>query len=49
MRGGVLERGQGAPLETLAQLGDAVRGVGALAIPVEAAEAVVAQAAKERR
>ena len=44
--GGALERGHGAPLEPLAQLGDAVGGVGAIAIPVEAAELVVAQAAK---
>ena len=38
--------GHGAPLEPLAQLGDAVGGVGAFAIPVEAAELVPRQAAK---
>ena len=40
------ERGHGACLEPLAQLGDALGGVGALSTPVEAAELVVAQAAK---
>ena len=44
--GGALERGHGAPLEPLAQLGDAVGGVVAFAIPVEAAELVRRQAAK---
>ena len=43
--GGALERGHGAPLEPLAQLGDALGGVGATALPVEAAELVFAQAA----
>ena len=40
--GGALERGHGAPLEPLAQLIDAVGGVGALAKVVEAAELVLA-------
>ena len=44
--GGALERGHGAPLEPLAQLGDALRSVGALSTIVEAAELVVAQTAK---
>ena len=44
--GGALERGHGAPLEPLAQLGDAIGGVGALTIPIEAAELVSGQAAK---
>ena len=44
--GGALERGHGAPFERLAQLGDALGGVGPLAIIVEAAELVVAQAEK---
>ena len=44
--GGALERGHGAPLEPLAELGDAVGGVGAIAKPVEAAELVRRQAAK---
>ena len=49
-RGGAPERGHGAPLEPLAQLGEALRGVGAscMAIVIEAAELVLAQAAKER-
>ena len=47
--GGALERGHGAPLDPLAQLGDALGGVGALATTVEAAELVAAQAAKGRR
>ena len=46
MRGGALERGHGAPLEALAQLGDAFGGVGAPALPIEAAELVAAQTAK---
>ena len=47
---GALERGHCAPLEPLAQLGDALNGVGALAmdtamyILAEAAELVVGQA-----
>ena len=44
--GGALERGHGAPLEPLAQLGDAVGGVIAAAVNIEAAELVVGQAAK---
>ena len=47
--GGAPERGHGTPLERLAQLGDALRGVGAPAIMINAAELVVVQAAKERR
>ena len=43
--GGALQRGQGAPLEPLAQLGDALGGVGAIASPIEAAELVAGQAA----
>ena len=44
--GGVLERGHGAPLERLAQLGDALGGVGAVALRIKTAEMVVRQAAK---
>ena len=44
--GGALERGHGAPLEHLAQLGDALRGVGAVAV-IDAAELVLGQTAKE--
>ena len=51
--GGAPERGHGAPLEPLAQLGDAQGGVGtldiAIIILVEAAELVAIQAAKGRR
>ena len=47
--GGAPERGHGAPLEPLAQLGDAVGGVGALAVRVDAAQLVIAQTAKGRR
>ena len=43
--GGALQRGQGALLERLAQLGDALRGVGAAAILIEATDLVVGQAA----
>ena len=46
---GALERGYGASLEPLAQLGDALRSVGATALPIEAAEAVFGQTAKGRR
>jgi len=50
---GALERGHGAPLEPLAQLGDAQGGVGTaditIIILVEAAEPVFTQAAKGRR
>ena len=44
--GGALKRGHGAPLEPIAQLSDTLCGVDAAAIVVEAAELVVAQAAK---
>ena len=47
--GGALERGHSASLEPLAQLGDALRGVGAAAELIEAAELVTGQAAKGRR
>ena len=45
-RGGALERGHGAPLEPLAQLGDALRSVSPV---IGATEHVAVQAAKERR
>ena len=48
-RRGALERGHGAPVEPLAQLGDALGSVGSTAAPVEATELVLGQAAKERR
>merc|ERR1740130_182299 len=44
-----IERGHGAPLEPLAQLGDALRSVGALSTIVEAAELVVAQIERLQR
>ena len=44
--GGALERGHGAAHKRLAQLGDALHGVGAFALPIEAAELVRGQAAK---
>ena len=47
--GGALERGHGASLEPLAQLEDALGGVGASAILIDAAERVAAQAAKQKR
>ena len=47
--GGALERGHGAPLEPLAELGDALGGVGAVTLIIEAAELVTGQAAKGRR
>ena len=47
--GGALKRGHGAALERLAQLGDAIGGVGAVAIIIDTAELVSAQAAKGRR
>ena len=47
--GGALERGHGAPLERLAQLGDALGSVVAGPPGGDAAELVVGQAAKERR
>ena len=43
--GGTLERGHGALLEPLAQLGDALGGVGALASPIDATELVIGQTA----
>ena len=46
--GGALERGHSASLEHLAQLGDALRGVGAFANRVDAAELVVGQTAMRR-
>ena len=47
--GGALERGDGAALEPLAQLGDALGGVGArtTGVIVEAAELVAGQAASK--
>ena len=45
--GGAHERGHGTSLEPLAQFGDALCSVGAIAAPVEAAELDVVQAAKE--
>ena len=45
--GGALERGNGAPLEPLAQLGDALRGVGAASLPVDAAELVASETVSE--
>ena len=47
--GGALERGHGASLEPLAQLGDALGGVGAFAKLIEAAERVGGQAATQSR
>ena len=46
---GALERGHGAPLEPLAQLSDALSGVGSFTMLVDAAELVPGQAAKGRR
>ena len=46
--GGALERGHGAPLERLTQLGDALGSVGAGPHHVDAAELVVFQAATGR-
>ena len=40
-----LERGEGRTLEALAQLSDALSGVGAISIVVEAAELISGQAA----
>ena len=45
MGGGALERGHGAPLEPLAQLGDALGGVGAAAVTIKATELVAEHAA----
>ena len=47
--GGALERGHGAPLERLTQLGDALSGVGTGLPRADEAEAVVGQAAKGKR
>ena len=47
--GGAPKRGHGATLERLAELGDALGGVGAVAVSTDAAELVVTQAAKGRR
>ena len=47
-RGGALERGHGALLECLAQLGDALGGVGADPPLVDAAELVAVQTAMQR-
>ena len=49
MGGDAPERGHGASPERLAQLGDALGGVGAVAMNVDAAELVAGQAAKGRR
>ena len=45
---GALERGDGASLEALAQRIDALDGVGAVAILVEAAELIARQAAQKK-
>ena len=45
--GGALERGDCAACKPLAQLGDAIRGVGAIAIAADAAERVGGQAASK--
>ena len=47
--GGALERRHGAPLESLAQLDDALGGVGSIAAPVEATEFILSQAATGAR
>ena len=47
--GGALDRDHGATLERLAELGDALGGVGAITLIIEAAELVTGQAAKGRR
>ena len=47
--GGAPERGHGAPLERLAQLGEALDGVGASVVIINAAELVSVQPAKGRR
>ena len=44
--GGARQRDDGAPLETLAQLGDALHGVGAAVVTVNTAELVVVQTAR---
>ena len=47
--GGAPKRGHGAPPEPLVELGDALGGVGADTLKIEAAELVIGQAAKGRR
>ena len=47
--GGAPKRGHGAALEPLAELDDALGGVGAVTLIIAAAEMVTGQAAKERR
>ena len=44
-----LKRGHSAPLEPLAELCDALGGVGAVTITIEAAELIPGQTAKQRR
>ena len=46
---GAHQRGHGAPLNPLAQLGDALGGVGAVAINIEATKLVAGQTAMGRR
>ena len=48
-RGGALQRGHGAPLEPLAQLGEALSGVGTAPPAVEAAELAVGQPVNVKR
>ena len=45
--GSALERDHGATLERLAELGDALSSVGAVAITIDTAELVAGQTAKE--
>ena len=47
--GGAPKRGHGAPLEPLAELGDALNGVRAVCMHVDATELVAGQAVKGRR
>ena len=47
--GSALERDHGATLEPLAELGDALGGVGAVTLTIAAAELVTGQSAKGRR
>ena len=47
--GGAPERGHSTPLESLAQLDDALGGVGSIAVPVEATEFILSQAATGAR
>ena len=46
---GAPQRGHEAPLERLAQLGDALGGVGAVPMLVDAAQRVTVQAAKKTK